>query len=140
MCCAVQHLRNFYVIIPPLILSYVDHMLVAKDRMGKKGKFGCFTDDGFAIGIAYVLSVLRQNEKFESLHWFDSVTDEFRRAEQELSTEIAAGRAAGGGGGAADEKQAQHALRLRKLRHRKVEFDLLYYAFNGARIFFRGHE
>ena len=31
-----EHLKNFYVIIPPLILSYVDHMLVAKDRMGKK--------------------------------------------------------------------------------------------------------
>ena len=31
-------------------------MLLEKDRMGKKGKFGCFTDDGFAIGIAYILS------------------------------------------------------------------------------------
>ena len=27
---------------------------------GKKGKFGCFTDDGFAIGVAYILSVLKQ--------------------------------------------------------------------------------
>ena len=33
---------------------------------------------------------------------------------------------------------AQNTLRMRKLRNRKAEFDLLYYAFNGARIFFRG--
>jgi WASH complex subunit 7 len=47
-------------------------MLVSKDHLGRKGKFGCYTDDGFAIGIAYVLAVLKQGEKFESLHWFDS--------------------------------------------------------------------
>ena len=37
-----------------------------------------------------------------------------------------------------EQDMAQHALRMRKLRNRKAEFDLLYYAFNGARIFFRG--
>ena len=126
---------------------------------GKKGKFGCFTDDGFAIGVAYILSVLKQvrippepltsglccglttrflwraqNGKFESLHWFDSLTDEFREQERQLAE---LGRGAGRGG-EKDQDMAQHALRMRKLRNRKAEFDLLYYAFNGARIFFRG--
>ena len=31
-----------------------------------------------------------------------------------------------------DDVQAQQTLRLRKLKQRKVEFDLLYYAFNGV--------
>jgi WASH complex subunit 7 len=125
-----DHLKNFFVIVPPLMLAYVDHMLLEKDRMGKKGKFGCFTDDGFAIGVAYILSVLKQNGKFESLHWFDSLTDEFKEQERQLNAARAAPRD--------QDDLAQHSLRMRKLRNRKAEFDLLYYAFNGARIFFRG--
>jgi len=127
-----EHLRNFYVIIPPLMLRYVDHMLLERDRMGKKGKFGCFTDDGFAIGLAYILSVLKLNPLFDSLHWFDSLTDEFREQERLLAqSQSSAGKS---------DDQAQFALRKRKLRNRKAEFDLLYFAFNGARIFFRGKD
>jgi hypothetical protein len=58
------------------------------------------------------------------------VTDEFRKQEQGLGTEAAAG----GRPGAPDDVQAQQTLRLRKLKQRKVEFDLLYYAFNGVRL------
>ena len=130
-----EHLQNFYVIVPPLMLRYVDHMLLERDRLGKKGKFGCFTDDGFAIGLAYILSVLKSNGNFDSLHWFDSLTDEFRDQERALANSLSAA-----GQGGQQEDQAQYALRLRKLRNRKAEFDLLYFAFNGARIFFRGKD
>eukprot|EP01047_Picozoa_sp_COSAG01_P040715 COSAG01_NODE_3445_length_6086_cov_363.571071_3_plen_1069_part_00 len=123
-----EHLKNFFVIIPPLMLRYVDHMLQERDRMSKKRKSGCFTDDGFAIGLAYILSVLKLTDRFDSLHWFDSLTDEFRDQERSLAQSRS-------GGGSDD--QAQQQLRLRKLRNRKVEFDMLYFAFNGARIFFR---
>ena len=63
------------------------------------------------------------------------MTDEFREQERQLAE---LGRGAGARGGEGEQDMAQHALRMRKLRNRKAEFDLLYYAFNGARIFFRG--
>mgnify|MGYP002841449712 CR=1 FL=1 len=89
---------------------------------------------GLCCGLTTHFLWRAQNGKFESLHWFDSLTDEFREQERQLAE---LGRGAGRGG-EKDQDMAQHALRMRKLRNRKAEFDLLYYAFNGARIFFRG--
>lgn len=55
------HLKNFYAIVPPLTLNFVEHMILSKDKMSKKNKVGAaFTDDGFAMGIAYILRLLDQ--------------------------------------------------------------------------------
>ena len=43
-----------------------------------------FTDDGFAIGIAYILAILKQNDQFESMHWFDTMYHKYG-AEQSVS-------------------------------------------------------
>jgi hypothetical protein len=46
-----MHLKNFYILVPALTISFVEHMLVQKEKIGKKGKNdGVFTDDGFVIG------------------------------------------------------------------------------------------
>jgi hypothetical protein len=34
-----------------------------------------FTDDGFAIGLSYCLAILKQTNKSQSLHWFDTVNE-----------------------------------------------------------------
>uniref|UniRef100_A0A8C4QNR8 WASH complex subunit 4 n=1 Tax=Eptatretus burgeri TaxID=7764 RepID=A0A8C4QNR8_EPTBU len=46
-----MHLRNFYIILPPLILNFVEHSISCKEKLNKKNKLGAsFTDDGFAMG------------------------------------------------------------------------------------------
>lgn len=46
-----MHLKNFYLIIPPLTINFVEHCLTCKDKLNKKNREGAaFTDDGFAIG------------------------------------------------------------------------------------------
>jgi WASH complex subunit 7 len=48
-------------ILPPLTLNYVESLLIAKDKINKKNVAGMyFTDDGFAMGVAYILRVLEQ--------------------------------------------------------------------------------
>ena len=57
-------MKTFHMLLPPLIINYVDHMVSAKERMNKTKKGGTattaagettgggakFTDDGFAMG------------------------------------------------------------------------------------------
>lgn len=46
-----MHLRNFYIIVPPLTINFVEHSLTCKERLYKKDKAdSAFTDDGFALG------------------------------------------------------------------------------------------
>ena len=83
------YLKNFYMIIPSLCINYVDTTRVSKDKMDKVKRAGArqvayFTDDGFAIGIAYILAILKQNDKFESMHWFDTIYHKYG-ADQNVS-------------------------------------------------------
>ena len=43
-----------------------------------------FTDDGFAIGVAFILASLKQNEEFDSLHFFRSVNKNFGKIADDI--------------------------------------------------------
>lgn len=59
-------------------LNYIEYMIGCKEKLNKKNSTGAaFTDDGFAMGIAYILKLLDQYHDFDSLHWFDSVKEKF---------------------------------------------------------------
>eukprot|EP00475_Leptophrys_vorax_P004434 TRINITY_DN12649_c0_g1_i1.p1 TRINITY_DN12649_c0_g1~~TRINITY_DN12649_c0_g1_i1.p1 ORF type:complete len:865 (-),score=198.23 TRINITY_DN12649_c0_g1_i1:63-2531(-) len=171
----LNHLKNFYVIIPAVTLTFIDKMMVQKERIGKRpGQEVSFTDDGFALGLAYILKVLSQTEEFDSLHWFESVQKERigKRPGQEVSFTddgFALGLAyilkvlsqteefdslhwfesvqnymnekkatlVKPSSGLDSETIQVSSNRLNSL---KREFDLLYFSFSGARIFFRDTE
>lgn len=42
-----------------------------------------FTDDGFCMGVAYCLAILKQSRKNEALHWTDSVNNKLRNDTKE---------------------------------------------------------
>ncbi|KYN18860.1 PREDICTED: WASH complex subunit 7 [Trachymyrmex cornetzi] len=123
------HLQQFYAIVPPLTLSFVDNSVSNKEKMFKKNQTGAaFTDDGFAMGIAYINALLDQSVELDGLHWFKTV-------EQHIAQEkLAAERKDDHG----DEKlQQTRALTLQRLNERNAEFQLLYYSLSGARVFFK---
>eukprot|EP01038_Epipyxis_sp_PR26KG_P006379 gene6379-8787_t len=83
-----DHLKTFYMIVPALCISWIDASLLAKDSMYKStrgvNKEMYFTDDGFAVGIAYCLAILKQSRKNESLHWIESVNLKIKADTKEL--------------------------------------------------------
>ncbi|XP_058950258.2 WASH complex subunit 4 [Pocillopora verrucosa] len=127
-----MHLRNFYVIVPPLTLNFVEYMLSCKEKLTKKNKIGAsFTDDGFVMGVAYILKLLDQYKEFDSLHWFQSVQEKYEKEKAEVKVSLSRGSAR-------DEKLQQTMnLTLKRLNTYQQEFELVYFSLNSARIFFR---
>ena len=65
-------------LVPALSLSYVETMLLAKERLTQRGPealYSGFTDDGFPLGLAFMLLLLRQEGLWEELHWSASVVE-----------------------------------------------------------------
>lgn len=139
-----HHLSNFYIIIPALTLNFVEYLLAAKERVAKKssqlhaqsaesGGY-VFCDDGFAIGIAYILKLLDQTQQFDALHWFDSVREHYTRQIAELDRQELADKRA------SKKERLEHrqtiVLNQKKLAAYLREFNLLKFSFAGAKIFF----
>lgn len=124
-----HHLQQFYAIVPPLTLSFVDNSISNKEKMFKKNQTGgAFTDDGFAMGVAYINALLDQSAELDGLHWFQTV-------ENHINTEKLSAENKDDHG---DEKlQQTRALTLKRLLERSAEFQLLYYSLSGARVFFK---
>ena len=51
-----------------------------KEKVNKKNKVGAtFTEDGFVMGVAYILKLLDQYNEFDTLHWFQSVGEKYNK-------------------------------------------------------------
>lgn len=128
-----MHLKNFFVIIPPLALNFVEQSISCKEKISRKNKVGAaFTDDGFAMGVAYILKLLNLYQDFDSLHWFLAVKEKYAKEREDVLKQksVAVGKE--------DEKlQQTMSLTLKRLESYQREFDLLNYSLSSARIFFR---
>uniref|UniRef100_A0A914QKT6 Uncharacterized protein n=1 Tax=Panagrolaimus davidi TaxID=227884 RepID=A0A914QKT6_9BILA len=130
-----SHLRNFFIIIPPLTINYVEHILGCRSKIGRRAQTDSdftFVDDGFCLGIAYILTLLNQTYFFDSLNWFDSIFDKF-------DTEI--------GKAMEEQKIAQKrkdesfsqtlALRIQRLQDLQKEFQYLMFTLHSATMLFK---
>jgi len=77
------NLQYFYMLVPCLTMEYIQSLLVAKEKLLKKNyKGGYISDDGFIIGLAYLVEILNQTKQFEETLWFEEVKE---KGELELS-------------------------------------------------------
>ncbi|KAK1167172.1 WASH complex subunit 4-like [Acipenser oxyrinchus oxyrinchus] len=128
-----MHLRNFYMIVPPLTVNFAEHSISCKEKLNKKNKVGAaFTDDGFAMGVAYILKLLDQYQEFDSLHWLHAVREKYLREMKAVVKEQNVQASS------QDEKLMQTMnLTQKRLDVYLQEFELLYFSLSSARIFFR---
>ncbi|XP_078530725.1 WASH complex subunit 4 isoform X1 [Lissotriton helveticus] len=128
-----MHLRNFYSIVPPLTLNFVEHSISCKEKLNKKNKVGAaFTDDGFAMGVAYILKLLDQYQEFDSLHWFQSAREKYLKEKKAVVKQQ----------NVQSTNQDEKLLQTMNLTQKRLdvylqEFELLYFSLSSARIFFR---
>ena len=112
------HLKNFYIIVPALTINHVENMSIAKEKLLKKNENGFFTDDGFAMGIAYCLRLLGQIAEFEAVQWFKSVNEEINNKMSYIEQKAK--------GNNNDEKLSQtSSLTIKKLKSLQLEFSIL---------------
>ena len=126
------HLKNFYAILPATTYNFVENLIISKEKMTRKNKVGAaFTDDGFAMGVAYILKLLNQFNDFDSLHWFSSVSEKIRSEINEANRQSTANASS-------DGKLAQTtSLTIKRLENLQKEFDLLEYSLTSSRILFK---
>lgn len=125
----LHHLQQFYALVPPLTLSFVDNALSNKEKIFKKNQIGAaFTDDGFAMGLAYINALLNQSADLDGLQWFKTIDQHIESEKNAIASKNDQG----------DEKLSQtRALTLKRLSERSAEFRSLYYSLSGARVFFK---
>lgn len=129
------HLKLFYLIVPALILNYIEYIVSVKDSVTKKTKdYGCFTDDGFAMGLTYVLFLLNQITDFSSLNWFEAVRQKFSKELDQLEKARDENSYS-----QTEDKKLQQTLALseKRINFFLHEFELLNCSLNSAKVFFQ---
>lgn len=86
------------------------------------------------MGVAYILAILKQHRQFESLHWWDAARGQLQRDQGRLDETRAALRKRDAS--AAEDLVFQQG----RLDAAKREVDLLFWSYDGARIFFRDED
>lgn len=144
------HLNDFYLILPALIMNSMEAMVQSKERLFKRGRDSSnalFSDDGLVLGIAYILKVLDQYKKFDSLHWFESARKHFTSEKARVQSGLDMDSVESGMNGlqvwsqkfaSLSEEDAQSMqLTTKRLRSCLTELELIEYNFTSARIFFQ---
>lgn len=126
-----MHLKNFFIIIPALTINFVENIITCKERLNKNRNEAAFTDDGFAMGLAFIMELLEQEEHFNSLHWFDSVKKKLLSETKNILEQRKEVNK--------DDEKLQQTLILteRRINTYYREFYLFYCNYKSARIFFQ---
>lgn len=130
----ISHLKLFYLAIPALTINFIDYIINCKDRVTSRsstGRFGALlSDDGFSMGVAFLLTVLKQTQEFASLEWFKQVREKLELDKKAIEHKIVDSK---------NEESLKQTLNmtLRRLTKLQIEYDGLDYTLSGALLFFR---
>lgn len=134
-----EHIRDFYVIVPAVSLNSVECLIRGKEKLSKRGadSEATFAEDGFALGLAFLLRVLGQSKAFDAMHWFDSVRAHYQAEANKLRRESAPSlrnvSVFGLGSHLSAEEAHNTQLLLSRVANIIKEFDLMEWTLGAAR-------
>ena len=79
----------FVFLLPPLTLTFIDKAIESRKNIEKNkiiGDNSCFSDDGFMMGICFLLKIFKADKKFENLSWFSSAIEDYKRQQNKLKS------------------------------------------------------
>ena len=115
----------FAFLLPPLTITFIDNAINARDNLLKKNKseeMAYFSDDGFMMGVCYLLKVFSADKKFESLSWFPSVISYYNAQKIQRKNEKGS--------------HGVDTLNERQITSYKEQFELQYFTYTSAAILF----
>lgn len=130
----LDHLKLFYLAVPTLTINFIDYIINCKERVTSRsstGRFGALiSDDGFSMGVAFLLTVLNQTQEFARLEWFKQVREKLESDKKEVELKIEDSKNE-------ESLKQTSSMTLRRLNKLRTEYDGLYYTTNSALLFFR---
>ena len=121
----VPDIDLFAFLLPPLTITFIDNAINARDNLLKKNKseeMAYFSDDGFMMGVCYLLKVFSADKKFESLSWFPSVISYYNSKKIQRKNEKGS--------------HGVDTLNERQITSYKDQFELQYFTYTSAAILF----
>ena len=122
----IPEMEMFSFLLPPLTISFIDNAINARDNLMKKNKNeenAYFSDDGFMVGLCYLLKIFSCDKKFESLNWFPSVINYYKMKQNQKQRKD-------------KNSYGVNTLNERQINSYKEQFELLFYIYTSATILF----
>ena len=120
----IHDIDLFAFLLPPLILTFIDTSIQSRDNLQKNesGENSYFSNDGFMMGVCYLLKVFDADKQFESLNWFPSVIAEYENQLNKLkSNEIS---------------QTSNTMDIKQINCCLEQFKLQYFTYTSASFLF----
>ena len=133
-------LKNFYAIVPAVSTCYVDYIVNGRNKLKQRDNKDAFiSDDGFALGVVYLLRILKISDEFASLNWFDSIEAKLRQDIKVTKSKKKAVQYQGTTQNAYDETDnfEEEQLSIKDKENKLMEYSLLNYGITSASILFK---
>lgn len=124
----------FYFLVPALTINYIDFIIICKERVHSRSansRLGALLcDDGFALGVAFLLTVLKQVDSLVEMHWSEQVKMKIHQDIEEIEKRLANPQL--------EESLKQTAvMSMKRLKKLEIEYDILKHTLDGALLLFR---
>ena len=128
----IKDIELFVFLFPSITITFIEKLIVAKDNIQKKNKEegeAFFSDDGFIIGICYLLKVFRIDHLFDSLNWFTSVISYYQKQHNNYNNRKEKKKFS-------DTQDMEFNISERKVATYLKQFENLYYTYTAASVLF----